>query len=81
MAFVLQDVIEELARSHSLDQLQKLKKENLAKFAALEFEHEEQRLACEEAQRAGEEAQKARDAEKALQDAQLAAQHEEAQRV
>ena len=40
----------------------------------LEFQHEEGRLAREEAQRA-------REAEKALQDAQLAAQREEAQRA
>ena len=53
----------------------------------LEFEHEEHRLACEEAQRACkaleaeaqkacEEAEKGHDAEKALQEAQLAAQCE-----
>ena len=45
----------------------------------LDYEHEERRLAREEAQRACEaaeaEAQKACDAKKALQDAQLAAQH------
>ena len=44
----------------------------------LDFEHEERRLAREEAP---EEAQRAREAEKALQDAQLAAQREEAQRA
>ena len=116
MAFVLQDVINEIEETHSLEPLKKLKKENLIKVAAhygitpaigatkshildlikdhcvenniideveekpiaetaeivrlkLEFEHEERRLAREEAQRAREaaeaEAQKARDAEKA----------------
>ena len=125
MAFVLQDVINEIEETRSLDPLKKFKKENLVKVAAhygitpavgatkshildlikdhfvenniideveekpiaetaevvrlkLDFEHEERRLAHEEAQRAREaaeaEAQKARDAEKALQDAQLAAQ-------
>ena len=34
MAFVLQEVIEELERSHSLESLKKLKKENLAKVSA-----------------------------------------------
>ena len=105
MAFVLEDVIEELERSRSLEPLKKLKKTNLAKVAAhfritpaagaiksrililieehciehyiideveekptaetasvlklkLDFEQEEQRLACE--------------AEKALHDAQFA---------
>ena len=33
MAFVLQDVIEELERSRSLDPLKKLKKENIIKVA------------------------------------------------
>ena len=34
MAFVLQDVIEKVERSRSLEPLKKLKKENLAKVAA-----------------------------------------------
>ena len=34
MAFVLEDVIEELERSRSLEPLKKLKKTNLAKVAA-----------------------------------------------
>ena len=34
MVFVLQDVIEELEKSHSLDPLKKLEKENLVKVAA-----------------------------------------------
>ena len=117
MAFVLDDVINEIEETHSLEPLKKLKKENLIKVAAhygitpaisatkshildlikdhcvenniidevekkpiaetaekvrlkLDFEHEQRRLACEEAR---EEAQRASDAEKALQDAQLAA--------
>ena len=119
MAFVLQDVIEEIEKSRSLDPHKKLKKENLVKVAAhfgitpaagatkshililieehfvkrniideveekpttetaevlrlkldfqLEFEHEEWRLAREEARK---EAQRARDAKKALQDSQF----------
>ena len=121
MAFVLDDVINEIEETRSLDPLKKFKKENLVKVAAhygitpvvgatkshildlirdhcvenniideveekpiaetaeivrlkLDFEHEEWRLAHEEA---GEEAQRAHDAEKALQDAQFA----EAQRA
>ena len=35
MAFVLQDVIEELARSHSLQTLKELKKKNLAKVTPI----------------------------------------------
>ena len=116
MAFVLQDVINEIEETRSLEPLKKLKKENLIKVAAhygitpaigatkshildlikyhcvenniideveekpiaetaeivrlkLDFEHEERRLAREEAQKAQDaaeaEAQKARDAEKA----------------
>ena len=115
MAFVLDDVINEIEETRSLEPLKKLKKENLVKVGAtkshildlikdhcienniideveekpiaetaeilrlkLDFEHEERRLAREEAR---EEAQRAREAEKALQDAQLAAQREEAQRA
>ena len=124
MAFVLDDVINEIEQTHSLEPLKKLKKEKLVKVAAhygitpavgatkshildlikdhcvennimdeveekpiaetaevvklkLEFQHEERRLAREEAQRAREaaeaEAQKACDAEKAA--------HEEAREL
>ena len=110
MAFVLEDIINEIKESRSLEPLKRLKKENLVQVTAhfritpavgatkshilvliedhcvendiideveekptaevlrlkLDFEHEEQRLAREEAQ-------KARDAEKTLQDAQFAA--------
>ena len=110
MAFVLDNVINEIEETRSLDPLKRLKKENLVKVAAhygitpavgatkshildlikdhcfendneveekataetaevlklkLEIEHEERRLAREEAQRA-------RDSEKALQEAQFA---------
>ena len=34
MTFVLQDIIEELERSHSLEPVKKLKKENLGKSTA-----------------------------------------------
>ena len=74
MAFMLQDVIEELERSHSL--LKSYKKENLVKVAAHHAEREEWRLASKEAQRAHKAAEaetpRACDAEKALQVAQFA---------
>ena len=65
MAFVLEDVINEIEETRSLDPLKKLK---------LKFEREERRLACEEAQRARDaaeaEAQRAREeAQKAREEA------------
>ena len=117
MAFVLDDVINEIEETRSLDPLKKLKKENLIKVTAhygitpavgatkshildlikdhcvenniideveenpiaetaeivrlkLDFEHEERRLACEEAQRAREAAQA--EAQRAREEAQKA---------
>ena len=59
MAFVLQDVIEELEKFHSLDPIKKLKKNNLVEVTVY--------LGIFSAEA---ETQKARDAEKMLQDAQ-----------